>query len=189
LAVRNAVGLFSIAVALSLMAGSSFAVSQVILERQAYVTISGPAGPAKSMGYWKNHIQLISEGWEDWRPYVRSFQAFCQLPDDPPNAVGEMCQVFDDADARDMTAMLKAQLLTLALNLASGYVPKEALVDLRRVDGAVGLFGAELMKAEDVVSAVDGSVFSPTPTWTSRWQQETAKDVLDAINNNLLFSG
>jgi len=187
--VKNLFGFASIVVALSLILGPSFAPSQIILEREAYVTLVSPAetGIARSMGYWKNHLELIENNWNSWKPYVKSFHAFSSLDDDPPFAADEIYQILEGANARDMQVMLKAQLLAMVLNAASGFVPSGTLVDLGGVPDAVALFGADFMKAGNVVVKVDDNVFSSSPTWTLREQQETAKDVLDAMNNNRIF--
>ena len=185
-------GFVSIVVILSLILGSSFAPSQIVLEREAYVTFNAPADieAVRSMGYWKNHLKIIEDNWNSqhsWRTYVKSFNAFSSLSDDPFSAIDEIYQILDGANARDMEVMLKAQLIVMVLNIVSGYVPSNTLVDLGGARGAVALFGIDFLEAENVVIAIDNNVFTSSPTWTSRWQQEIAKDVLDAMNNNQIF--
>ncbi|MEM2370775.1 MAG: SdrD B-like domain-containing protein [Candidatus Bathyarchaeia archaeon] len=142
---------------------------------------------ARTIGYWKNWLQRFSDNYvlqlandvkSDWNTFdsVRT--------DSGSNARKDMIGVIDKANAKDMSVMLKAQLLGMMLNIKAGYVDPNTYVYLGSIRGASDLFGGNFKKVGEVVCYVDSN-------WSgwSRLQQEIAKNVLDAMNNNLIFVG
>jgi hypothetical protein len=106
-----------------------------------------------------------------------------------------------------MTAMLKGQMLATALDVyftgpgwtsgnAGRFLPNsklgDILIDLTRIckvgntsvcNNASTLFGATSLKVSDILTRVSANY-----TGWSRSQQELAKDVFDAINNQIVFA-
>ncbi len=134
---------------------------------------------ARTIGYWKNHLERITPGMYAALDVLPAFVG-CGNPD----SVLAILR----APWPDMAAKLGAQLLAMTLNVLSGIVPGDAIVYLRYdVLAAELLFGVPaplFNSAQDVLDAVEAAY-----DWSgwSRSEQEAVKDLLDRMNNDLLF--
>jgi len=128
---------------------------------------------ARTIGYWKTHPEAITA---QMYAALRVLPAFRGV-----NTWKKLYPILDGANAVDMKVMLRAQLLGLTLNVLAGIVPSDTWVYIGNIPGARDLFGANIVTVQYVLDAVE-AVY-PWTSWT-RAQQEAAKDVCDAANNN-----
>ena len=128
---------------------------------------------ARTIGYWKTHPQAITAQMYAALNVLPAFRGI--------NTWKKLYPILDGANAVDMKVMLRAHLLGLTLNVLAGIVPSDTWVYIGNIRGARDLFGANIVTVQYVLDTIEGA--HPWTSWT-RAQQETAKNVCDAANNN-----
>jgi len=140
----------------------------------------------RTIGYWKNWLPKFSDNtvkgygigilatWNTFDSLIRT--------DTGTHTKTDMIAIINSATAVDMSDMLKAQLLSMMLNVQAGYITSSTNVNLAAIPGATTLFSASTMNVGNILIFIDGN-------WQSwdRPNQEIAKNVLDAMNNNLIY--
>jgi hypothetical protein len=175
------------------------------------VRICGPVGGEGTMGFWqnKNGQALIKAGTStagvcNSGTYLRTYAPFQDL-----SATATCNQVATyvtniikaaNASGASMNAMLKAQMLSTALDVSFNKVPSNVLMDLTKVNkpigsanyenvtaafgGASSLTVSQMLTYAASQSNVGGSVWYGQVKAT----QGLAKDAFDAINNGVALS-
>jgi hypothetical protein len=177
----------------------------------ASVRICGPVGGEGTMGFWqnKNGQALIKAGSStagvcNSATYLRTYAPFQDLSASATcNQVATyVTNIIKAANASgaSMNAMLKAQMLSTALDVSFNKVPGNVLMDLTKVNkpigsanyenvtaafgGASSLTVSQMLTYAASKSNVGGSVWYGQVKAT----QEQAKDAFDAINNGVALS-
>jgi hypothetical protein len=164
-------------------------------------------GPAKTgaltMGYWQNkngQLQITGADQTALGNYLKGYAPFANLTTPISTYVSNVIKAAN-ASGASMNAMLKAQMLSTALDVyftggLSGSVGSFNM-DLTKVytisgnyvnvSGAFG--GATSMKVSDMLTYAAGQSNVGGSTWYGqvKAQQELAKDAFDAINNQWAF--
>ena len=134
--------------------------------------LSNPPFDVRTVGYWRNHPEAITKAMYSALSKLPAFKGVSNWKKLQP--------IFTEANAVDMTAMLRAQLAAMELNVLAGYVPADAWVYVAHIPGGVELFGGNIVYLARILDVVEAAY--PWEAW-SRNVQETAKDALDHANN------
>jgi len=110
----------------------------------------------RTMGFWKNHPEVYENCLSQY------------LGGEPVSTEEDVEQVFDNANAKEMRDMLKAQLLAMKFNIACFGIESD--------DGE--LFDGKTLAA--IVAKADDLLRDPSST---REEQEPVKNLLDDLNN------
>lgn len=108
----------------------------------------------RTIGFWKNHQEVYA-------PYIPTFLGDSYIGS--PEAADE---VFQNANAEDMSDMLRAQLLAMKFNIAHFGVGEYEIIGWGTVS--------------EVVALAD---YLLTPPYGTREEMEQVKNVLDYVNN------
>lgn len=129
---------------------------------------------ARTIGYWKTHPQAIT---------AQMYAALSVLPAfKGVNTWNKLYPILDGANAVNMSVILRAQMLGLTLNMLAGIVPANTWAYIGGISRARDLFGGNIVTVQHVLNTIEAAY--PWTSW-SRAQQEAAKNVCDAANNNL----
>jgi hypothetical protein len=158
------------------------------------------------MGFWQNkngQALIKSANQASLANYLVQFAPFQDLP--PQVVATYVTNVVKAASASGaaMNAMLKAQMLSTALDVYFGKVLGTAPIDLTYINKPIGsasyenvsssFGGASCMTINGMLSYAAGRSNSGGTVWYSQVKsgpnsQELAKDAFDAINNEKAFS-
>ncbi len=134
---------------------------------------------ARTIGYWKNHLERITPGMYAALDTLPAF-AGCGSPD---SVLAILTPSWSD-----MAAKVRAQLLAMTLNVLSGIVAGDAVVylgwDVLAAELLFGVPAPSFKRAQEVLDVVE--LAWDWGQWT-RSEQEAVKDLLDRMNNDLLF--
>lgn len=166
------------------------------------VQVCGPAKTgALTMGYWQNkngQLQITSANQSALKTYLTGFAPFQDMGTQAVSTYVTNVIKAANASGASMNAMLKAQMLSTALDVYFNPALGSFSMDLTKVYTSSGNYvnsspafgGAASMQVSDMLTYAAGQSNVGGTSWygQNKTTQELAKDAFDAINNQWAFS-